>query len=116
MTHWTSVKEAPSDRPIAGRETATILESSMINEETSDAVRSSHDFEAASSFALLAKFDIGTSLFVASERVGATRVSTKLARWWLSAGLIPRAALPPPAGKLVLQEAVDHLPGCSQLG
>jgi hypothetical protein len=70
------VKEAPSDRPIAGRETATILESSMINEETSDAVRSSHDFEAASSFDLLATFGIGTSLLVASQRVGATRVST----------------------------------------
>jgi hypothetical protein len=34
----------------------------MINEETSDAVRSSHDFEAASSFDLLATFGIGTSL------------------------------------------------------
>jgi hypothetical protein len=48
----------------------------MINEETSDAVRSSHDFEAASSFDLLATFGIGTSLLVASQRVGATRVST----------------------------------------
>jgi hypothetical protein len=69
------VKEAPSDRPIAGRETATILESSMINEETSDAVRSRRDFEAASSFDL-ATFGIGTSLLVASQRVGTTRVST----------------------------------------
>jgi hypothetical protein len=69
------VKEAPSDRLIAGRETATMLESSIINEETSDAVRSSHDFDA-SSFNLLATFAIGTSLLVASQRVGATRVST----------------------------------------
>src|ERR1700716_4083491 len=38
MTHWISVKEAPSERPIAGRETATILESSMIKDDTSDDV------------------------------------------------------------------------------
>jgi hypothetical protein len=47
----------------------------MINEETSDAVRSRRDFEAASSFDL-ATFGIGTSLLVASQRVNATRVST----------------------------------------
>jgi hypothetical protein len=63
------VKEAPSDRPIAGRETATILESSIINEETRDAVRSSHDLEAISSCDLLATFGIATSLPVASQRV-----------------------------------------------
>jgi hypothetical protein len=39
MTHWMSVNEAPRERPIAGRETATIFESSMINEETSEDVR-----------------------------------------------------------------------------
>ena len=38
MTHWISVKEAPSERPIAGRETATIFESSMIKDDTSDDV------------------------------------------------------------------------------
>ena len=39
MTHWMSVKLAESERPIAGNETATILKSSMISDETSEAVR-----------------------------------------------------------------------------
>jgi hypothetical protein len=34
-----SVKDAPSDRPIAGKDTATIFVSSTMSEETSDVVK-----------------------------------------------------------------------------
>src|ERR1700722_12957000 len=43
MTHSISVKEAPSERPIAGSETATMLESSTISEETNEQVRSTQN-------------------------------------------------------------------------
>jgi hypothetical protein len=38
-----SVKLAANDRPIAGSNTATMFESSIIREETSEAVRSTAD-------------------------------------------------------------------------
>src|SRR5580698_8800442 len=38
MTHWMFVNDAPSARPMEGRETATMLESSMIRDDTSEAV------------------------------------------------------------------------------
>jgi hypothetical protein len=37
----------PSDLPIAGRDTATMFESSMINDDTSEAVNSTQNFEGA---------------------------------------------------------------------
>ena len=39
MTHRISVKLAESERPIAGSETATMFELSMIGDETSEPVR-----------------------------------------------------------------------------
>src|SRR6201986_5482 len=43
-THSISVNDAPRDRPIAGRETVTMFESSMISEETSEVVRNIQNF------------------------------------------------------------------------
>jgi hypothetical protein len=47
MTHYTPVNESPRERPMAGSETATMLESSMVSAETSDAVSSIQNFEVA---------------------------------------------------------------------
>jgi hypothetical protein len=47
MTHYTPVNESPRERPMAGSETATMFESSMMSAETSDAVSSIQNFEVA---------------------------------------------------------------------
>jgi hypothetical protein len=44
ITHWTSAKHAPSDRPIEGSETAIMLESNLMRDETSDAVSRTRNF------------------------------------------------------------------------
>ena len=47
MTHCSSVNDAPSERPIAGSDTATMLESSIISDETSDAVSNIQNLDAS---------------------------------------------------------------------
>ena len=44
ITHWISIKLAPSNLAIVGNDTETILESSTISEDTRDAVRSNGNF------------------------------------------------------------------------
>src|ERR1700722_15736351 len=73
MTHCTSVKDASKDLPIAGSDTATMFESSMISEDTSDAVKSSQNLESLPTAASFVVLDM------ASPRIRFGRVSLRLA-------------------------------------
>jgi hypothetical protein len=48
ITHRTSAKDASSDGPIEGSETATMFEQNMMRDETSDAVSRTRNFGDAS--------------------------------------------------------------------
>src|SRR5580698_11483318 len=50
MTHWISVNDAPRERPMAGRDTATMFESSMIREETSEDVSRTQNPDGAAAW------------------------------------------------------------------
>jgi hypothetical protein len=48
IPHWTTAKDASSDRPIQGGETATMFEPNTMRDETSDAVSRTPNFGDAS--------------------------------------------------------------------